>query len=327
MASSTITPDLLGRMLQQFLLEWPQAVAQEDGELLFDFRTAKYSVSGEGKCVLHLWSENRNTVRRVLDAEVRGRTLRLSVLRFGQSKANVLEICGEQGQRTASALQAVRTRYQRLLERVLLREYPGSKVEQISSRPYLEHSFSPVYTRAVLRTGQSAFAVLGVNDEELQPSIDGALTFGILWMDYQRQQLAGRAHVEGLKLFVPPGRSEVVGQRIAHLNDAAAKWQVYELDERSELVEGIDTHDCGNIVTRLVRAVDGNAAQERFAASIARMRALAPDAQVTVESPTEIVFRLFGLEFARGRMAPVAGSFRNAESITFRDRSGGVHAG
>ena len=127
MASSTITPDLLGRMLQQFLLEWPQAVAQENGELLFDFRTAKYSVSGEGKCVLHLWSENRNTVRRVLDAEVRGRTLRLSVLRFGQSKANVLEICGEQGQRTASALQAVRTRYQRLLERVLLREYPGSK--------------------------------------------------------------------------------------------------------------------------------------------------------------------------------------------------------
>src|SRR5271165_2550553 len=172
MQPSAISADVLAKMLEQFLASQPQAVAVEDGEVLFDFRTAKYSVSGEGKCVLHLWSDDRNTVRRVLDAEVRGRTLRLSVLRFGQSKANLLEICAEQGQRTSSAVQAVRMRYQRLLQRVLLREYPGSKLEQVSSRPDLEHSFSQVYTRAVLRNGQSAFAVLGVNAKELQPSVD-----------------------------------------------------------------------------------------------------------------------------------------------------------
>ena len=39
-----------------------------DGELLFDFYTARYSVTGEGKCVLHLWLEERNAARRVTDA-------------------------------------------------------------------------------------------------------------------------------------------------------------------------------------------------------------------------------------------------------------------
>ena len=42
-----------------------------------------------------------------------------------------------------------------------------------------------------------------------------------------------------------------------------------------------------------------------------------PDADVSIESPTEIIFRLYGLEFARARLAPVAGSFRNTETIVF----------
>ena len=324
MQATAISPKFLASMLEQFLADAPQAVAIEDGEVLFDFATAKYSVSGEGKCVLHLWSEERNTVRRVLDAEVKGRTLRLSVMRFGQAQTKVLEICADRDRRKGAAKHAARTQYQRLLERVLLREYPGLKVEHLSGSPDLEHSFSPVYTRAVLRAGQSAFAVLGVNAEETQSSVDAVLTFGILWMDYQRQQLAGRAHVEGLKLFLPPGRAEIVRQRAAHLHPEAAKWQLYELDERSEICEPLDLADTGNIITRLTHAVDVEGARQRFAASIARIRALAPAAEITVESASEIVFRLFGLEFARARLTPVSGSFRNAEIDSLRHRLGGV---
>jgi hypothetical protein len=285
--------------------------------LLFEFATAKYSVSGEGKCILHLWSEERNAVRRVLDVEVKGRTLRLRVVRFGQAQPKVLEICADRDRRKGAAKHAARTQYQHLLERVLRREYPGFKIEHLSGSPDLEHSFSPVYTRAVLRAGQSAFAVLGVNAEETQSCVDAVLTFGILWMDHQRQQLAGRAHVEGLKLFLPPGRAEIVRQRAAHLHPEAAKWQLYELDERSELCASLDLADTGNIVTRLTHAVDAEGARQRFAASIARIHALAPAAEITVESASEIVFRLFGLEFARACLTPVSGSFRNAESILF----------
>ncbi len=317
MPNGAISPKYLAQVLEQFLADAPQAVAIENGEILFEFASARYSVSGEGKCILHLWSEERNAVRRVLDAELKGSTLRLTVMRFGQAKTNVLEICADRDRRKGVARHMARTQYQQLLERVLLREYPGMKVEHLSGSPDLEHSFSPVYARAVLRSGQSAFAVLGVNAEETQSSVDAVLTFGILWMDYQRQQLAGRAHVEGLKLFLPPGRSEIVRQRAALLHPEAAKWQLYEVDERSELAAPLDLADTGNMVTRLTHAVDVGGARQRFATSIARIHALAPSAEITVASASEIVFRLFGLEFARARLTPVSGSFRNAESILF----------
>ena len=315
--TGAISAEFLTEMMEQFLAGAPHAVALEDGEVLFDFGTARYSISGEGKCVLHIWSAERNTVRRVLDAQNDGRSLRLQVLRFGQAQPKQMEICADRDRRAGAAKRTARRAYQAMLERVLRREYPGFKSEHFSSSPDLEHSFSPIYTRGLLRAGQSAFAVLGVNAEEAQTAVDATLTFGILWMDYQRQHLAGRAHVEGLKLFLPPGQSEVVRQRAANLNADAAKWQIYELDERSEICEPLDSADCGNIITRLTHAVDVPAARQRFAASIARIRTLAPAAEITLQTASEIVFRLYGLEFARACLTPMPGSFRNSEAILF----------
>lgn len=317
MSATAISVESLAQILELFLAEYPTAVVAEDGEILFDFETARYSVSGEGRCVLHIWSEERNIVRRVLDADIRGRTLQLRVLRFGKSQPNVLEICASRDCRNEASRRKSRVCYQKLLERVLRREYPGFHIDRLVTSPDLEHSFSPVYTRGLLRVGQSYFAVLGVNSDEAQPSVDAALTFGILWMDHQRQRLAGRAQVEGLKLFLPPGRSEIVRQRAANLDADLAKWQIYELDERAETVEAHDVADSGNVNSRLTRAVDGCAARERFAASITRIREIVPEAEVTVETAAEIIFRLHGLEFARARTTPVAGSFRNSESILF----------
>ena len=317
MPAATISVESLAQLLQDFLAEHPQAVVTENGGVLFDFETARYSVSGEGRCLLHLWSEERNIVRRVLDAEARGHTLELQVLRFGQSQPNLLGICPNQDRRNESGRRTSRVRYQKLLEQALRREYPGFKVDRLSSSPDLAHSLSPVYTRGLLRAGQSFFAVLGVNGEETQPAVDASLTFGILWMEHLRQRFAGRAQVEGLKLFLPPGRSDVVRQRAANLDPEAAKWQICELDERAETVAAFDIADSGNIITRLTRAVDGHAARERFALSIGRIHEFVPELEISVESASEIVFRLHGLEFARARMTPVAGSFRNREYVLF----------
>jgi hypothetical protein len=44
MQPSAISADLLAKMLEQFLAGTPQAIALEEGEVLFDFGTAKYSV-------------------------------------------------------------------------------------------------------------------------------------------------------------------------------------------------------------------------------------------------------------------------------------------
>jgi hypothetical protein len=197
-----VTPESLVRTVEDFLASARDAVIIEDGSVVFDLAQSKYSISGErNKCLLHLWSEERNFVRRVLEAEVKNEILRLAVQRLGQVKPTKLEICRERDRRTPTAKRAARVAYQRVLQRVLQRRFPGYTVDRLSTSMDLERSFGPVYARGLLRKGQSAFAVLGVNAQETQGSIDAALTFGILWLDACRVAKAGKFVVEGLKLF------------------------------------------------------------------------------------------------------------------------------
>jgi len=310
-------PSALARELEDFLAEAREAVVIEDGAPIFDLADARYSISGEhGKCLLHLWSSERNTVRRVLDAERKKDALLLAVTRFGQPRPLKLEICRRRDRRTPATKHAARAAYQQLLRRVLEREFPGHRLERLSSAVDLERSFGPVYARGLLRRGQAATAVLAVNAQETRASVDASLTFGLLWLDHCRQA-GGRAYVEGLSLFVPPGASDVVRARMACLRRDLAKYALFELDERAGEVRELDCSDRGNIATRLVRCPDRHSAEERFAGAIARVLAVAPEAEIAVLDPGEIAFRLRGLEFARARMAPQAGSFRNAEEIVF----------
>jgi len=314
-----MTPEQLARAIQDFLGEVPRAVVREEGELLFDFGArARYSVSTEyGKCVLHLWSDERNTVRRVTGAELKDGFLRLQVARFGRASPQTLELCRDPDQRTPTAKKSARSAYRRLLERALARHFPDHKAERLSSAMDLERSFGPIYTRGLLRRGNTASAVLGVNATETQASIDAALTFGLLWLDHCRQHEAARLVVEGLKLFLPPSTAAIVRERMAHLNHAAAKFALYELNERDLSLEELDCRDRGNIATRLARSPDESAAHERFAEQVALVRRLAPAAETAVLSPMEVAFRLHGLEFARARLAPVRGSFQNAAELVF----------
>ena len=88
-----MTPESLGQMLEEFLGGSRHAVVLDDGAVVFDLLESKYSISGEyNKCVLHLWSTERNAVRRVMDAEVRNGNLRLMVQRLGQARPSKLEI-------------------------------------------------------------------------------------------------------------------------------------------------------------------------------------------------------------------------------------------
>ena len=306
------------RTVEDFLVCARDAVIIEDGDVVFDLAQSKYSISGErNKCLLHLWSAERNFVRRVLEAEVKNEILRLAVQRMGQAKPTKLEICRERDRRTPTAKRAARVAYQRVLQRVLQRRFAGFVIDRLSTSMDLERSFGPVYTRGLLRRGQSAFAVLGVNGQETQGSIDAALTFGILWLDACRVAKAGKFAVEGLKLFLPAGTSALVRERMAHLNPEAAKWQLYELEERTDDVKELDVSDCGNVATRLVHSTDESATLARFGAAVTQVRELMPEAAVAILSPAEIAFRCHGLEFARARLAHQPGSFLSTPEIVF----------
>src|SRR5258707_785709 len=314
----TVTPQALTRTVQDFLNEAAGAVVLENGAVAFDLAQSKYTISGEyNRCLLHLWSAERNAVRRVLDAEIKNGTLRLAVQRLGQARPSRLEICRERDRRTAAARRVARAAYEQKLRRTLERRFPEFKITKLTGGVDLEKSFGPVYTRGVIRQGRSAFAVLGVNAQETQASIDAALTFGILWLDVCRRGQATNTLVGRLKLFLPQGTFRLGRERMANLNREAAKWSLHELDERYDVLAEIDCSDRGNVATRLVHVIDDDAARERFKDSIAQMQSVLPNCEVAVLSPAEIAFRWRGLEFARARLGGIPGSFRSTEEIVF----------
>jgi hypothetical protein len=317
------TPQQIASALEEFLAEHPQAVLLEDGKALFDMRFAKYTLdSDHGRCSLHLWSEERNLVRRVAATTLRKGVLRLSTLRFGQAKPQMLELVAEKDRRTPSTREATRTKYLRRIERVLLREFPDWQPDAFRTSMDLEKSFGPGYARGVMHKGAHAWAVIGVNQEETQATVDGILTLGILWLAHCRENAGGRRLFQGLKLVAPRGMETLTLSRLAWLNTDMAQWELYAFDEETDTLEARDAADHGNLLTRLIHAPNMAAAKERFAESAARVLALVPEpmrevVEQRVRSGSEMAFLLHGLEFARVRTGYSAQSFNREQEISF----------
>src|SRR6202140_1922783 len=141
-----MTPESLSQMLCDFCDGARGAVVVEDGAIAFDLAEAKYSVSGEyHKCLLHLWSSERNFVRRVLDAEVKATTLRLQVQRMGQTRPTRLDFCRNRDQRSLALRRMARVVYEPRLRRALERTFPGWTIVRLTTSADLEHSFGPAY--------------------------------------------------------------------------------------------------------------------------------------------------------------------------------------
>jgi len=317
------TANQLAQSIEEFLSDHPAAAVLEDGRVLFDLRTARYAVSEQhGRCLLQLWSEERNLIRTVVEMHERAQCLRLMTRRMGATRPQALELVPTSDRRTPTAREAARRTYQRMLERALVRRFIGSKVDGLRSAMDLEHSFGPAYVRGRLLKGTAADAVIGVSEAESAAMVDGILTLGILWLDHCRQQVDARRHVGGLKVVVPAGAWRTTAERMAWLNHAAAQFELYTLDERTEELEPVDFRDTGNLDSRLMHAFSQTAAVERCKGGVAQLMELVPAlarerVEVRATSPSEVGLFLHGLEFARLRAGFAASSFARQDEITF----------
>jgi hypothetical protein len=252
---SRVSPSELAQTIEEYLADHPAAAVLEDGRVLFDMRTARYAVSEQhGRCLLQLWSEERNLMRTVVEVQERAQCLRLATRRMGAAKPQTLELVPTSDRRTPTAREAARRNYQRLLERVLTRQLHRLQ----GGRPALGDGpgaqlWPGLCARALLR-GTAADAVIGVSEAESASMVDGVLTLGILWLDHCRQHGDGRRHFGGLKVIVPAGAWRTTAERMAWLNHAAADFQLFTLDERSEELVAVDFRDTGNLDSRLVHA-------------------------------------------------------------------------
>lgn len=316
------TPAAVASALEAFLADWPAAVVLEDGKPLFDMREAKFALSSEhGRCTVHFWSDQRNLVRNVVSAELRGKVLRLGVLKFGHAKPTLLEVAGDRDRRTPTTREQTRLRYVKVLERSLARAFPEWTPDAFRTAMDLEKGFGPAYARGLLVRGQRAWAVIGVNEEETPATVDGILTFGILWLQACRETASKRV-VQGLKLVVPRGTATLTLSRMAWLSGAREEWELLELDQRGEEMVSRDAGDQGNLTTRLLHAPNAERARERFTHAAERILKIVPvSAQAIVEqrlrSGSELAFLLHGLEFARARTRASGESFNRVEEITF----------
>ena len=322
-SAEAATPEQLAQAIEIYLAEHPAAALLEDGRVLFDMRSARYAVSEQhGRCLLQLWSEERNLIRTVVGVQERAQCLRLAARRMGAAKPQALELVPTSDRRTPTAREAARRNYQRLLERVLTRHFIGSKVDGLRSAMDLEHSFGPAYVRGRLLRGTAADAVIGVGEAESASMVDGVLTLGILWLNHCRLHGDVRRHFGGLKVIVPAGAWRTTAERMAWLNHGAADFQLYTLDERSEELTAVDFRDTGNLDSRLVHAFSAEAAIERCRAGIDQLLSLVPPSakervELRASSASDVGLLLHGLEFARVRQGFAANTFSREDEISF----------
>jgi hypothetical protein len=102
-----------------------------------------------------------------------------------------------------------------------------------------------VYPRALLRQGSRAWAAIAAPPG----SPDGALSFGLIWLDYVRRRDA-RVAVEGLVLFLPVGGERNTCLRLQHLDPAAAQFDMFIYGEDGT-EERVNPLDYSNIDTSL----------------------------------------------------------------------------
>lgn len=316
------TAEQLATLILQFLADHTAATVLEDGRIAFDLASAQHTVSTQGdRCILQIWSAERNLVRTVLAAEPRRNALRLVTQPFGHTQTRLLQLRADTQPRSPSAREPARKQYQRLLERALARHFPEWQPDGFRTAMDLERSFGPAYARGSLVRGREAWAVIGTGASESQALIDGILTFGILWLHGCRERGEGRRLYKGLRVVVPAGAGALTLARLAWLNTAAAQWQLWELNEATEELTELDPADQGNLRTRLIHLPDETAARERFALAIDQIMALVPPGEEhrveqRLRSPAELTFLLHGLEFARAKLVHQPGSFRQVLEIT-----------
>lgn len=319
---SPLTPLELAQQLDAFFAANPRAVLMEDGKELFDMRLTRYSVSSErDRCMLHLWSEDRNVVRTVTGLRQRAKSLQLETRRFGQGKPQMLQLLPDQDRRTLTARDTSRKQFLHRLQS-LVEEHLQGRLENFSTAMDLEQSLGPAYARGLLVRGQSAWAVVGVNPQEDAATIQNAVSIGILWLHVCRQRLEGRRVVEGLHLLLPTGAAQAARERIAWLDRSLAKWRLWEYATEGSSLTPVDAADNGNLSFRLIHSFDHEAAIARSEATLASVLAMLPAelrsrTEVRPRSTNEIGLLLHGLEFARIRREPLPGSFELADRVTF----------
>ena len=234
--------------LEEFLRSAREPALLEPGEQLLPLTPETYAIEMRGsRLTLTAWDRTRNWTRRIVDVSLSGDArLELKVEKFARREGQMflLDLArrggAEMGKRSGRLVFRERFRL------MLLRQFPGWKVAEITAEADLEHSLSPAFPRALLKHGQHGWAAIACPPEGDAAAV---LSFGLIWLSYLRTR-ERRLTVGGLAIYLPAQKERSTALRLLCLSPEAAQYHLYTYDERDELTQ-TDPRDHGNLDTRL----------------------------------------------------------------------------
>jgi hypothetical protein len=289
--------------IERFLSASREPVLIEPGESPYPLATNNYSLEvNKNTVTLQVWDERRFLARRILDLtlEKPGR-LELLVAVFPNREGKLALVDRAHPAQRAVLARGGRLGFRERFRGILRRAYPDWDLAELSTGQDLEHSLSPLYPRALLRKGHAAVAAIATPPEGAPP--EGALSFGLIWLDHLRRRETRRV-VEGLTVFVPEGRSRRTCLRVRWLDARLARFEVQAYSEE-DLSGRLDAADCGNLDTRLEPFRDAAALMSGEVHAWVERLGRAEGVEAVAASGGALSLRVRGLEFARaegGRM-------------------------
>jgi hypothetical protein len=279
--------------IEAFLLQCSRPALLEPGEDYFLLRDGAWELAcRNGRLTIQVWDDLRHLARRISGVvETRPGRLELRVERFAKQVGSVylldLERAGpSEGRRRGRLI------FRERFRAFLTRHFSGWKVAELSTETNLEQSLSPAYPRALLSRGSTGWAAIAAASEA--GSAGGALTFGLIWLDYLRSR-ERRLTIEGLALLLPEREARPVCHLIPFLDAGAARFATYIYGEEG-CEDRLEPQDYGNLDTRLepCAAWVGSLGRENWAGRLGRL----PGVETSVRGGS-LSFRIHGLEFAR----------------------------
>jgi len=235
--------------IQAFLSGAAQPILIEPGEPELPLSPGRYSLESAASGVrLHAWDGDRSYSRRILGLKSRrpGR-IELRIAKLGRTEGTLAILDSARAGMTELRRRGRREVFRERFRAGLSRQFAGWRIEELSTAPDLEHSLSPSYPRALVSRGTASWAAIGAAPESLDP--DGALGFGLIWLDYLRRRDPRRV-VEGLAMFLPERHTVNTTLRLRWLDPRAARYQVFAcIDDGGE--SRVDASDRGNLRTTL----------------------------------------------------------------------------
>jgi hypothetical protein len=124
--------------------------------------------------------------------------------------------------------------------------------------------------------------------------VDGALSFGLIWLDYLRRREPGLS-IRGLVILLPAGAERTTCLRLRHLNHELAGYRAFAYT--AEGIESpLDLRDYGNLRTQLETVhTRQRSAVDHWVGQLAEN----PAVETITRTDGELSLRVRGLQFAR----------------------------